>query len=73
LHYFFTPDHTGDYKIAEGQWHPVCLLVTFKHIQFTIIQVKNATVFYQCLQVFRLCEVNVLQVMLSCHGIRRLT
>ena len=70
VHYFFTPHHTGYYKITESKWHAVSLLVRFKNIQFAILQVKDAPVFYQRLQVFGMCEINALQCLFSRQAIR---
>jgi hypothetical protein len=58
VHDLFTPHHACNYKITEGEWHPVRLLVRLKYIELTVVQIKYTPVFYQRLQLARVREIN---------------
>ena len=44
--------HAGDHQILKGQRHPKCLLIALVNVEFAVIEVENAAVLNQSLQLF---------------------
>jgi hypothetical protein len=52
VHHFFAGNHAGDHQVFKSQWHPKCLLIALVNVELAVIEVENAAVLNQSLQLF---------------------
>ena len=52
VHHFSAGDHAGDHQVFKGQWHPKCLLIALIDVELAVVEIENAAVLNQGLQLF---------------------